>query len=203
MNKYLEFLRKIKSVAFATTDGQNPHVRIADVMLVEDDQLFFLVPRGKPFYRQLKQNPRLALVGMDRTYKSVRITGNIEFVDRSYVDKIFEANPMMNDLYGGEKRDILEAYRMKSGVGDVFDLSVTPPFRERFAFGEETVNSVGYRINSECKSCGDCIDACPESCIVEGETYSINGTNCLECGRCMEVCNFDAIDAPQAFDNVV
>lgn len=203
MNKYLEFLRKLKSLAFSTTDGKNPHVRIADVMLVEDDKLYFTVPRGKAFYKQLKKNPRLALVGMDETYKSVRITGNIEFVDRLYVDKIFEANPMMNDLYGGEKRDILEAYCMKSGVGDVFDLSVTPPIRERFAFGGEKVEPVGYRINSNCVSCGVCADECPEKCISPGEPYMINGTHCLECGRCMEFCNYDAIEATGAFDEEV
>jgi len=202
MNKYLEFLRKIKSVAFATTDGKNPHVRIADVMLVEEDKLYFVVPGGKPFSKQLKKNPRLALVGMDATYKSVRVTGNIEFVDRSYVDKIFEANPMMNDLYEGEKRYVLEAYCMKSGVGDVFDLSVTPPIRERFAFGGESVKPVGFKINDNCIGCGSCIDECPEKCIIEGKPYSIDGSHCLECGRCVPFCNYDAIEAPAAFDQL-
>ncbi|TAJ14454.1 (4Fe-4S)-binding protein [Marinilabiliaceae bacterium JC017] len=202
MNKYLEFLRNIKSVAFATTDGKNPHVRIADVMLVEDDKLYFLVPRGKPFYKQLKKNPRLALVGMDKTYKSVRVTGNVEFVERFWLDKIYEANPMMNDLYAGEKRDILEAYCMKSGVGEFFDLSVTPPIRERFTFGDEKVEAVGYHINDNCVGCGECAEACPEKCIIEGESYSINGTRCLECGRCVEFCNYNAIDASKAFDKV-
>lgn len=197
MNKHLEFLRKIKSVAFATTDGENPHVRIADVMLVEGDMLFFLVPRGKAFYRQLKKNPKLALVGMDASYKSVRVTGNIEFVDRVWVDKIFEANPMMNDLYPDEKRDILEAYCMKTGIGDVFDLSVTPPIRERFAFGGATIQPVGYKINSNCVGCGDCANECPEKCISSGNPYKINGTHCLECGRCLEFCKFNAIIASQ------
>lgn len=199
MNKYLKFLREIKSVAFATCDENNPSVRIADVMLVEDDKLYFLVARGKAFYKQLKKNPRLALVGMDETYKSVRITGDIEFVDRYWLDRIFEANPMMNDLYPGEKRDILEAYCMKSGVGDAFDLSVTPPIRERFAFGEQTIIPVGYKINNNCVACGACKQACPEQCISEGDIFSINTTNCLECGRCYQVCNFDAIDTPETF----
>jgi uncharacterized pyridoxamine 5'-phosphate oxidase family protein/Pyruvate/2-oxoacid:ferredoxin oxidoreductase delta subunit len=198
MNKNLEFLRKIKSVAFATSDGENPHVRIADVMLVENDMLFFLVPRGKAFYKQLKKNPRLALVGMDTTYKSVRITGNIEFVDRLWVDKIFEANPMMNDLYPDEKRDILEAYCMKAGKGDVFDLSVTPPIRERFAFGDETIQPVGYKINSNCVGCGVCVNECPEKCISSGNPYKIDGSQCLECGRCLEFCKFDAIEESNA-----
>lgn len=202
MNEHLAYLRKIKSVAFATADGNNPHVRIADVMLAEDDKLYFLVPRGKAFYKQLKANPRLALAGMDASYKSIRVRGSIEFVDRSWVDRIFEANPMMNDLYPGEKRDILEAYCMKSGVGDVFDLSVTPPVRERFSFGGKNAEPLGYRINSNCVACGACLDACPENCITPGTPYSINGTHCLDCGRCVEFCNYSAIEASVAFDPV-
>jgi len=187
-------------MAFATSDGNNPHVRIADVMMVEDDKLYFLVPRGKAFYTQLKNNSRVAIVGMDSTYKSVRVTGDIEFVDRYWLDRIFEKNPMMNELYGGEKRDICEAYCMKSGVGDVFDLSVTPPIRERFAFGGESVEIPGYKITSDCVACGSCIDQCPENCISLGEPYKINATNCLECGRCIDYCKFNAIKAAMAFD---
>ena len=31
-----------------------------------------------------------------------------------YIDKIFEHNPMMNDLHPGEKRDILEGFHVIS-----------------------------------------------------------------------------------------
>lgn len=53
--KELKFLREIKSVAFATSQDNVPCVRIADVMLVEEDRIYFLTARGKNFYRQLKK----------------------------------------------------------------------------------------------------------------------------------------------------
>ena len=49
----LNILREIKDVAFATVDENNqPQVRIIDVMLVEDNKLYFCTARGKDFYKQ-------------------------------------------------------------------------------------------------------------------------------------------------------
>ena len=193
--KALKFLREIKSVAFATVNSGEPAVRIADVMLFEEDGLYFLTARGKPYYRELKEHLRLAICGMDENYVTVRVIGDIQFCeDRSVLDKIFEHNPMMNDLYPGEGRDILEAFHMYRGKGEVFDLSIEPPKRERFAFGGETVNPSGYRITDKCTACDICPESCPVGVISEGEVYQIEGTRCLECGRCAEVCPEDAIE---------
>lgn len=194
----LKFLRGIKSVAFATVDGGRPAVRIVDVMLVDEAGLYFLTARGKPFYRQLKEGWKVAICGMDQRFVTVRVSGDIRACnDRDMVDRIFLYNPMMNDLYPGEKRDILEAYHLYRGKGEVYDLSVEPPRRQRFAFGGETVNPPGYRITERCSACGTCLDACPVGVISEGEVYEIEGARCLECGRCAEVCPEEAI-APGA-----
>lgn len=193
MENPLQFLRDLKSVAFATTDGNKPVVRIADVMIYENEVLYFLTARGKPFYKQLKENPALALVGMDKSYRTVRLTGEIEFVGREWVDRIFELNPMMNDIYPGEKRQILEAYCMKQGNGEVFDLSVVPPTRERFAFGGADVQPAGYLITDVCNGCDLCREACTTGAISEGEPYLIDAEICLECGACAEACPEEAI----------
>jgi uncharacterized pyridoxamine 5'-phosphate oxidase family protein/NAD-dependent dihydropyrimidine dehydrogenase PreA subunit len=196
--KALKFLREIKSVAFATVNKGEPAVRIADVMLLEKDGLYFLTAGGKPYYRQLEDNPRLAICGMDKNYVTVRVIGDIQFCeDRSVLEKIFEHNPMMNDLYPGESRDILEAFHMYRGKGEIFDLSIEPPNRERFAFGGEKVNPSGYRITDKCTACDICLESCPVGVISEGEVYRIDGTRCLECGRCAEACPEDAIEAAQ------
>lgn len=199
MKEALEFLRKIKSVSIATVSEDGPSVRIADVMLVEDEKLYFVTARGKSFYKQLKKIPKIAIVSMDDKYKTVRVSGDIIFVDRSYIDKIFEANPGLNSLYPGNKKDILEVFCMIKGRGEVFDLSVTPPVRQRFSFGEEVEHPCGYTITDKCIACGNCKDACPTKSIKENEIYKVNTSTCLECGRCQEICPVDAILSAKDF----
>ena len=199
MEDPLEFLRNMKSVSIATVNNNKPEVRIVDVMLHEDDKLYFLTARGKPYYKQLKANPEIAIVAMDENYVTVRAKGKIEFVDESFLDKIFDENPVMNHLYPGDTRKILEAFCLPKGVGEVFDLSTNAPKRERFAFGGETPIDPGYKITDNCTACDICKDCCPTGAISEGDIYVIDNALCLECGNCYENCPNDAIEEPNEF----
>ena len=193
--KALKLLREIKSVTFASIKDGEPSARIIDVMFVEDDGLYFLTARGKSFYRQLKTNPSVAVCGMNEQYVSVRLVGDVTFCeDKGVVDKAFDLNPIMNDLYPGEKRYVLEGIHLYKGKGEIFDLSTEPPNRLRFSFGGATVNPSGYNITNECTACGICKDACPVDVITEGDIYQIDRTHCLECGTCLEVCPVDAVE---------
>lgn len=53
-NKYLNILREIKSVSMSTvsSDGM-PQARIIDVMLVENQSLYFCTARGERFLRRI------------------------------------------------------------------------------------------------------------------------------------------------------
>lgn len=193
--KALKLLREIKSVTFATINGKEPSARIIDVMFVEKDGLYFLTARGKSFYRQLKSNPSVAICGMDDNYVSVRLVGDIKFCeDKLVVDKIFDLNPMMNDLYPGEKRYVLEGIHLYKGKGEIFDLSKEPPSRHRFSFGGAKASPCGYTITNACTACGICREACPVNVISEGDVYLIDSEHCLECGSCREACPENAIE---------
>lgn len=195
----LNILRKMKSVTFCTVEDGFPKARIIDVMFIAEDKVFFTTARGKSFYRQLMKNPHVAVVGMDKNCKSVRIHGKAKRVEHSIIDKIFELNPMMNILYEGEKREILEPFCIYEGSGEVFDLGSKPLKRERFAFGGVEPVRLGYLINEKCISCGKCKEACPEHCISNDCGYVIDESLCIECGRCFESCPVDAIEKPGKF----
>ena len=193
--KALGLLREVKSVTFSTVNGGEPASRIIDVMLVDDDGLYFVTARGKAFYRQIDEVPTVAVSAMTKDWVAIRLVGDIRKVEgRELVDRVFEANPMMKDIYPGEKRDILDGFHVYRGRGELFDLSSSTPARQRFAFGGAAVRPCGYRILDTCISCGACAEACPEGIISEGDPYVIAQAHCLECGRCAEVCPVDAIE---------
>jgi len=196
----LQFLRELKSVSVASSAGNKPYSRIIDVMLHEGEKLYFVTARGKHFYKQLKDNPFIAVTGMSNSYVTVRASGPIEFIGEEYRERIFNENRVLSEIYPRETSEILEVFCMTKCRGEVFDLSTNQPKRERFSYGYDTEpDPAGYFITDECTVCGACIDTCPTSAISVGDIYVIDGSLCLECGRCAEVCSFDAIQTPQEF----
>lgn len=55
---------------------------------------------------------------------------------------------------------------------------------------------MAYKITDSCVACGSCMDACPSSAIVEGDTkYEIKADDCVDCGACSDSCPTGAIEA--------
>ena len=62
----LRILREeIHSAVFATVDEQGlPATRVIDIMLTDEDSLYFITAKGKAFYRQLTDRKYAAVSGM-------------------------------------------------------------------------------------------------------------------------------------------
>lgn len=208
IGKCLSILREIKDVAFATVDEEGfPQVRIIDIMIVEEDKLYFCTGRGKDFYRQLMRNGNVAVTGLNKDFQTVRLMGKAERLEEQkyWIDRIFDENPSMNDVYPGQSRYILEAFCIESGVLEFFDLGKNPIFRESFVFGNDNnegnidgkscnaIKEKGFLITDKCIGCGKCRRGCPQQCIAEGKPYALNQNNCLHCGLCFENCPVNAI----------
>ena len=193
---YLQMLRDIKDVAFATVDDQGqPQVRIIDIMLVADESLIFCTARGKDFYQQLLRNGQVALTGMNSEWQMLRLNGVAHRLDdqKTWLDRIFSANPSMNEVYPGDSRSILEAFSISEGTLEFFDLGKMPIFRDTAVLGKAIPTLKGFQINDACISCGQCASSCPQQCITAGEPYTIQQAHCLHCGQCAEVCPVQAI----------
>ncbi|RDB70118.1 4Fe-4S binding protein [Eggerthella sinensis] len=196
----LRFLREVRDVAFATTDEAGlPAVRIIDVMMVEGGRLYFVAARGKAFYADVMRTRFVAIVGQSPDFRTCRLRGAVEHPDdeveqHRLVDRIFELNPSMQELYPGDSRYVLEAFYLQDAQGEYFDLSGTPIVRVPFALGSAREAVAGFVITDRCVGCGTCAEACPEQCIATGSPYEIAQVHCLRCGRCAEVCPHDAIE---------
>lgn len=191
-------LRRIRDVVFATVDADGkPRARIIDIMLAEPSRLIFCTARGKRFYQELTARPEVAVTGMNDRWQSIRLTGRAarlsETEQRAWIDRIFEANPAMNDVYPGDARYILEAFAIDRGELEFFDLGRSPIVRESFAFDGCVSEIRGFKIVDGCIGCDTCAGLCPQQAIDAGTPYAIRQANCLHCGLCFENCPVDAI----------
>ena len=75
----LQILRDVKDVAFATVDEKGmPQVRIIDVMLAENEKIYFCTARGKDFYAQLMRDNHVAVTAVNQDFQMVRLSGTAE-----------------------------------------------------------------------------------------------------------------------------
>ena len=192
----LRILRDVKDVAFATVDEKGlPQIRIIDVMLVENEKIYFCTARGKDFYAQLMHNQHIAVTAVNKDFQMVRLSGTAEKLaqQKCWIDRIFKENPSMNRVYPNENRYILEPFCIANANIEFFDLGKEPIQRESFTIGNHQEQKKGLEISASCIGCGKCKKLRPQQCISIGKPYEINQNHCLHCGLCFENCPVKAI----------
>ena len=204
-SKYLDILvNKIHSVVVATTDTNGlPSTRVIDMMLYDDEGIYFITAKGKAFYDQLINKPYISLSGMTMgkdtmdTF-SISFSGAVRNIGIQKLEAIFEKNRYMADIYeSSESRSALEVFCLYKGMGYYFDLATKPITRGTFLLGDEQLTDYGYIITETCNTCGLCLPPCPSNCITAGQPYVIQQDHCLHCGNCADVCPADAVVRPQ------
>ena len=79
----------IHSTVVATVDAEgHPVTRVIDMMLHDDNSLYFLTAKGKVFYEQLMEQKFIAISGMtggegSMSKKAVSVRGNVRNIDTS------------------------------------------------------------------------------------------------------------------------
>lgn len=192
---------EIHTTVFATVDDDGlPQTCVIDLMLCDDNGLYFLTAKGKSFYRRLMARPFVAISGMkgEDTLSSIAISvrGRVRCIGRERLGEIFEKNPYMAKIYPTpESREALVVFHLYQGEGEYFDLSRLPPFRQSFSLGGEEVQEHAYRIVSDkCIGCTSCLSVCPTGCISEAVPRAIDASHCLHCGNCLSACPVHAVD---------
>lgn len=200
--KYFQYLiNEIHTTVVATNDEQGLPVTCAiDMMLYDENGLYFLTARGKSFYNRLKQNGYLALSGIKGkktlTCAALSIRGSVREIGSARLPELFAAAPYMRDIYPtAQSCDVLTVFQIYEGTGEWFDLSEKPIKRATFTFGGTKEYAEGYVVNYKCIGCMACYSKCPQMCInIDVKPVVIKSENCLHCGNCFEVCSVGAIE---------
>ena len=200
-NEILKFLEKeIHSVIMATVDDNGLPVTCAiDIMDSDEKGLYFLTAKGKGFYTRLKKNEYVALTGMTAgdtlSRVAVSVRGKIQEIGNESLQRLFEKNPYMNEIYPTEQsRQALTVFYLYEGSGEWFDLSKKPIDRASFTIGNKKEETQGYEITQKCIGCQTCQNVCPQDCIDFSTAPAvIRQENCLHCGNCFSVCPQKAV----------
>jgi uncharacterized pyridoxamine 5'-phosphate oxidase family protein/NAD-dependent dihydropyrimidine dehydrogenase PreA subunit len=193
----INFLRELIDVSISTVDENgNPQSRIIDIMHADEETVYFLTARGKRIYKQLEANNHVAIVGLSNN-KTVRVIGEVEKLEnqKEWIDLMFDENPFLNNVYPGDKRYILEPFKLVKGEMEFFDLNQKPIYRQSFTINTEKPEyfTESFKIGENCIGCGICYNSCPQQAILEGIPPKIQQEHCLHCGTCYENCPNDNI----------
>lgn len=192
--------RDIHSTITATVDEDGlPATCVIDMMLADDEGLYFLTAKGKAFYKRLMAKGFVAVTGLKgedtMSSVSVNLRGKVRNIGQDRLPEIFEKNPYMAEIYPTEvSREALDVFQIYEAEGELFDLSQKPVFRQKFSYGGAEVTETGYKILDEkCIGCGICVAVCPQNCITGDCPRAIDQSHCLHCGNCIKECPVGAI----------
>lgn len=214
-----EALEKIGSLSMTTLDNETMHSRIISICGSDEQGIYFLTMNVKPFYRQLKKNPQVSLCGIypsgRKTGKNavgqptwppgftLRISGQAREIPEDEVKEKADAGSEIHTYFleDAARYPAIRFFCIHKGKGEIFDFDFEMENRDhkllrtRFAFGGETFNEAGARINPDtCIACGECLEACSFKAIIPGEPYQVDSSRCDECGSCIQICPNEAIE---------
>lgn len=182
------------TVATIAADG-HPQTRVIDMMLWDNQGVYFLTAKGKAFYTQLMEQQYIAL-SATKDKISISLRGKIKNIGSEKLDEIFEKNVYMQSIYPGDTRSALEVFCLYEAQGEYFDISDPSHItRDGITIGMDAQPAAGYYVGDGCIGCKLCYSVCPQKSIDITQTpVVIDQHRCLHCGRCVEICPRQAIE---------
>lgn len=196
-NDYLKLLvEEIHSTTVATVDADgHPQTRVIDMMLWDENGVYFLTAKGKAFYRQLMEQGYIAL-SATKGKISVSLRGKTRSIGSEKLNEIFEKNTYMKSIYPGDTRSALEVFCLYDAQGEYFDIGDPAHImRDSFSIGQAREPQSGYFVKEGCIGCKLCYSVCPQKCIdISQKPVVIDRHHCLHCGRCAQICPKQVIE---------
>ena len=193
MKEIYKIIARLRFMPTATVKNGEPESRIIDFLRMSDGNIYFMTSKGKPFYKQITENPVIVMSSSIDDMYSFRLKAFVKPVpktDKAIWDEFFGYNPGTVKMYR-KNFDVVELFVLEKGQGEVFHLYAEERIRRiRFAFGGMEKEPLTYYISDKCIGCGICQDNCVEQAIYMGEDGKchIREMDCDVCGICYTKC---------------
>ena len=121
MNRLADYLQEAKTFYLATIEDHKPNVRPIGGkpalnepgFVVADDKIYFYTDNSKPMYRQMKENPDIAMTFLVSS-GFVRVTARAVFEDNMVIKRrMLEENPSLAQLYKADD-SVFQVYTLQA-----------------------------------------------------------------------------------------
>lgn len=100
MKKALEFLKESGTFYLATNEGDQPRVRPFGAVFEYEEKLYIVSNNTKKCFKQMMENPKVEISGMNKKGQWIRVTGEVANDDRREVKELaLEAVPSLKSMY--------------------------------------------------------------------------------------------------------
>ncbi|MDR3593680.1 pyridoxamine 5'-phosphate oxidase family protein [Clostridium sp.] len=100
MKKALEFLQESGTFYLATTEGDQPRVRPFGAVFEYEGKLYTATNNTKKCFKQMLENPKVEISGMNKKGQWIRVSGEVANDDRREAKEFaFEAVPSLKSMY--------------------------------------------------------------------------------------------------------
>jgi general stress protein 26 len=113
-NRALAVVRADRFPHLATLDGDQPRLRPVSPVRTDDFTVYVANMRSYHKTAEIAANPKVELCYLDDHHDQVRITGMAEVVtDRTLLQEIWDANPLLRQYLGSLDNPELVVYRIR------------------------------------------------------------------------------------------
>ncbi|AGX45354.1 pyridoxamine 5'-phosphate oxidase family protein [Clostridium saccharobutylicum] len=100
MDKALEFLKDCGTFYLATNEGDQPRVRPFGAVFEYEHKLYIVTNNTKKCFKQMLQNPKVEISGMNKKGQWIRLSGEVANDDRREVKELaLETIPVLKSMY--------------------------------------------------------------------------------------------------------
>lgn len=129
MNEALQFFKDNPTFFLSSMDeGGQPRVRPFGAVAKFEDKLYLVTSNEKDVYKQLKNNPKLELCGVDKenNYIWVRVTAEAVFDERPQAKlNMLDDCPFLKDIYAVDDGK-MEVFYLKNAQASFFTMTGEP-----------------------------------------------------------------------------